>query len=232
VDNAALFDHYAPRYADTVNASIGASGESVEYFAWLKAALMRHAYGAAAPTSILDFGCGTGVSTRALRQLFPSATDVTGVDPSPDSIRSATETQHPHGGVTYQISGPEELPFGDGAFEAIFTACVFHHIERDEHQHWLQELRRVLRPGGSLFLFEHNPYNPLTRRAVRDCPFDEGVVLLQPQYARESLRRAGFKADRARYYFFFPAVLRTLRPLEALMRWLPLGAQYYVRAIA
>lgn len=231
MENAELFDRYASRYADTVNASIGASGESVEYFAWLKADLMRRAYAKVPPASVLDFGCGTGLSTRALRRAFPSGTAVTGVDPSEDSIRMAAEQQPSGGGeVSFRVSGDDRLPFADAAFEAVFTACVFHHIERHDHVRWLQEIRRVLAPGGTFLLFEHNPFNPLTRRAVRDCPFDEGVVLLHPSYSRHALKEAGFSPERAAYYFFFPAALRILRPLESLMRWLPLGAQYYIRA--
>jgi ubiquinone/menaquinone biosynthesis C-methylase UbiE len=228
---AELFDRYASRYADTVNASIGASGESVEYFAWLKADLMRRAYSGSPPTSVLDFGCGTGLSTRALRGVFPATTTVTGADPSEDSIRSAVKQQASDGGdVSFRVSTDERLPFADSAFDAVFTACVFHHIDRGDHVRWLREIRRVLAPGGALFLFEHNPFNPLTRRAVRDCPFDEGVILLQPSYAGRTLRAAGFSPQQPHYYFFFPTALRVLRPLEPLLRRVPVGAQYYIRA--
>jgi hypothetical protein len=107
---------------------------------------------------------------------------------------------------------------------------VFHHIERTAQLRWAKELRRVVAPGGALFVFEHNPYNPLTRRVVRDCVFDKGVTLLTPRYARTLFRRAGFSADAARFYFFFPHALAWLRPLERILGWCPIGAQYFVIA--
>src|SRR6266540_2986441 len=90
------------------------------------------------------------------------------------------------------------------------------------------ELRRVLKGGAHLFLFEHNPYNPLTLRVVRTCPFDSGVRLLRLPYATRIVRSAGFRVDRPRYCFFFPHSVRLLRPAEVYMDWLPLGGQYYV----
>ena len=44
------------------------------------------------------------------------------------------------------------------------------------------------------------------------------------------MRAAGFAGAAIRYRIFFPHALRGLRPLEAKMTWLPLGAQYYVVA--
>jgi ubiquinone/menaquinone biosynthesis C-methylase UbiE len=227
-EEAERFDRYASRYAETVNASIWVSGEDVDFFANLKAALVRRALEKARPQSLLDFGCGTGLSTRALRRALPSIPRVVGIDPSADSIRHARDLLTGQEGVTYELSNPDRLPFADGTFDVVFTACVFHHIERGEHLHWLREIRRVLSPDGQFFLFEHNPYNPLTRRAVRDCPFDEGVTLLTPRYAREALRAAGLRVSRPRYYFFFPPALRVFRRFEHRLSRIPLGAQYYM----
>lgn len=228
--SADTFDRYASHYAATVNASIAASGENVEYFADLKASLAHRAMRGAQPAALLDFGCGTGLSTRALRRAFPSVTRMIGVDPSADSIRQAAESTPAEERIAYEVSGPERLPVADATFDVVFAACVFHHIDRDQHGRWFREVERVLRPAGVFFLFEHNPYNPLTRRAVRDCPFDEGVVLLQPSYARRALRESGFAAAPPHYYFFFPPALGALRRLEPALSRVPLGAQYFVRA--
>jgi SAM-dependent methyltransferase len=222
------FDEYASEYNATVQRAIGASGESVQYFADLKAQLMARTLGRERPIEILDFGCGIGNTTRALVAAFPRAA-VTGFDVSPESIAvaerlSAGSSER----IQFTTSSAPRLPFADASFDAAFTACVFHHIDETERAHWVRELRRVLRPGAALFLFEHNPFNPLTVRVVRQVPFDEGVVLLKPQSTRELLRQAGLAPSPARFYFFFPALLRGLRALEPMLGWLPLGAQYYV----
>jgi ubiquinone/menaquinone biosynthesis C-methylase UbiE len=224
------FDQYAETYERTVDAAIGASGESVEFFARLKAEIAWSLLGDARPRRILDFGCGAGLSTRALRQVAGPEVELTGVDPSAASIDVARTRAST--GTTFVLGAVDRLPFEDATFDAAFTACVFHHIPADKHLQWARELRRVLRPGGLFLNFEHNPYNPLTRKVVRDCPFDEGVTLLRPGYARRMVERAGFSAGAPQFYFFFPAFLSGLRPVERYLRRVPIGAQYYVVARA
>src|SRR3989442_9429575 len=83
-----VFDRYASTYADTVNAAITASGESSDFFARLKAELVRRTLGTSSPRRILDFGCGIGNTSQALADVFPSAS-VIGCDASRESINAA-----------------------------------------------------------------------------------------------------------------------------------------------
>jgi ubiquinone/menaquinone biosynthesis C-methylase UbiE len=101
------------------------------------------------------------------------------------------------------------IPFPAGHFDLAFLACVLHHIPHSEHVEILQEVRRVLRPGGALVIFEHNPYNPLTVRAVKSCPFDENAVLLRPGRLRAKCV-AGFST---RWFVsgFLSRIFRALR---------------------
>jgi SAM-dependent methyltransferase len=223
----AVFAEYASHYDESVQAVIGASGESVEYFARLKALLTRDIAGDRGVGHVLDFGCGIGNTTRCLATTFPSAV-LTGFDlsrPSIDAARSLSAKRWP--ALRFVSSNGFGLPFESTRFDLAFASCVFHHIPAEEHIAWASEVHRVLRPGGAFVLFEHNPYNPLTRRVVRDCPFDKGVRLLRPRYAQRVLQAAGFRDGQARYYFFFPRVLRWLRPMERMLRWLPAGGQYF-----
>jgi hypothetical protein len=65
---------------------------------------------------------------------------------------------------------------------------------------------------------------------VNTCAFDEHAHLVLAPTMRGRVRAAGFAAADVRYRIFFPHALRRLRPLEAKLTWLPLGAQYYVCA--
>ncbi|MCY1462452.1 Methyltransferase domain protein [compost metagenome] len=122
------------------------------------------------------------------------------------------------------------MPFSDSTFDVIFSACVFHHISHDEHIHWLSELLRVVKPGGLLAIFEHNPLNPLTVRVVNNCPFDENAQLIPSKKLKDRVVCAGWKEVKRNFRVFFPHMLSVLRPLERYMVGIPLGAQYVVFA--
>ncbi len=98
---------------------------------------------------ILEFGCATGRLLRWLLDLAPTC-EIWGVDITEDSIlwcqrhlsppfRFVTTTTMPH------------LPFEDRTFDLIYTGSVFTHIA-DLAEMWLLELRRILKPGGKLYV--------------------------------------------------------------------------------
>jgi hypothetical protein len=94
----------------------------------------------------------------------------------------------------------------------------------------MRVVRSKLAPGGKVVIFEHNPWNPLTRKAVADCAFDDDAILLWPWEARGVLRSAGFAHVVTDYIVFFPRALAFLRPLEPTLRRFILGAQQMVIA--
>jgi len=224
---AEVFDAEADTYAATVEASLAVPGGSVRHFADRKVHVLQSLL-KQVPAEILDFGCGTGTLSAALLDGFPS-TVILGVDPSARSIARAAATVHAAAGrVSFAVSGAHRLELGDGAAEVAVAACVFHHIVPAERDSWIAELYRVLKPGGSLVVFEHNPWNPLTRRSVDRCPFDAGVELLPSPETASRMRAAGFQRVRTRHYLFLPPALYSLRRLEPLLSWLPFGGQYAV----
>jgi ubiquinone/menaquinone biosynthesis C-methylase UbiE len=219
------FDKVADEYHALHTRNIRYSGESSEFFAEYKvkdvAAVMADA--AQKPLQILDFGTGVGNSLPYWRRYFPKSA-IVGADVSSRSLMLAM--QRFPGVAALVVFDGECLPFGDGSFDAAFAANVFHHIDPTEHDKHLRDLFRVLRPGGSFFLFEHNPSNPLTVHAVNTCEFDRDAQLVSPRLARRHLQTVGFEQIEIRYRIFFPHFARGLRPLEKWLIALPLGAQY------
>ncbi|MEL7343587.1 MAG: class I SAM-dependent methyltransferase [Pseudomonadota bacterium] len=225
MQSKAEFDEYVGTYEADHRKSIRLSGESPGFFADYKiAALARMVRQKNLKSDqILDFGAGIGNSLPPFRKYFPDSELVLS-DVSQDSLDLAVAS---HGGVERQMHIQDgRLPAEDNSFDIVFSACVFHHIPEDEHIDWLKELHRVTRPGGRLFVFEHNPWNPLTQHAVANCPFDENAVLISgPELARR-FQRASWVRPQVRYQVFFPAPLAALRSLEPHLGFLPLGAQY------
>ena len=115
----------------------------------LPALLRKHVRG----TRALDFGCGTGRSTRFLRDL---AFEVTGVDVSEVMLDQA-RGRDPHG--DYHLVADGNLTgFGTGALDLILAAFTFDNIPTDQQKSSaLRELRRLLAPGGRLVVVVSSP---------------------------------------------------------------------------
>jgi ubiquinone/menaquinone biosynthesis C-methylase UbiE len=239
--NKAEFDQFADEYHASLAAGIAASGETPEYFSEYKivdiarecppAGRLSASSPACAPAAtqrVLDFGAGIGNSVPYVRKHLKNA-ELTCLDLSQRSLEVAR--QRFPGQANYVPFDGDRIPFADNHFDIAYAMCVFHHIPHGDHPQVLQELRRVLRPGGSLFIFEHNPFNPLTVRVVNNCPFDENAHLIRARAMKQRTLGAGFSSAYAKYRIFFPHFLRSLRPLEGALAWLPLGGQYFVRAL-
>ncbi len=221
----AEFDAYVDEYEAQHAASVKLSGEDPVFFAAYKATEAARAMAAAgvAPQRIMDFGAGRGNCVPHLQEAFPDAA-LTALDVSSRSLTHCeARAIRPLETVCYD---GQTLPFEDGSFDLVFTACVFHHIPAEDHIRLLSEIRRTLSPKGRFVLFEHNPWNPATQHAVRTCPFDANAVLISAPEMRRRFRAAGFTDVGLRWTLFFPAFVGFLRPLERALGWLPLGAQY------
>jgi SAM-dependent methyltransferase len=225
--NSAEFDNFALEYEELHRKNIRASGETPAFFAEYKVLDMRRDWdrrrGGEQPEQILDFGGGVGASAPFLRRHFPQAA-LTLADISRRSLEIA-EARGIDGLDCLHFAGVS-LPLDDRSQDLVLAACVFHHIPAEQHVMVLGEIRRVLRPGGRLFVFEHNPWNPITVRAVNTCPFDEKAVLITAPTLRGRLRAAGFSHTSIRFRIFFPHALRALRPAESALSIVPFGAQY------
>ncbi|WHO37586.1 class I SAM-dependent methyltransferase [Sphingobium sp. AP49] len=221
----AEFDAVANDYVDQHARSIQISGESPDFFADYKIADLRRMADRLgwSPRRILDFGAGIGNSLAPLRRYFPDAA-ITCLDVSDQSLDICRSKAS--GDTRFLCYDGERLPDDLGQFDLIFTACVFHHIPETQHVDLLRQIRQALAPDGMFVLFEHNPWNPLTQRAVRACPFDRNAVLISAPEMRARFRAAGFDQIDRRYRIFFPRALAALRPLEPLLTGVPLGAQY------
>lgn len=222
------FDVYAGVYVDTVNDSVRFGGRDVEFYARAKVRALREIAGGLdtleGETTVLDVGCGAGITDSFL---LPHVGSVHGVDVSAEMVSAAAQ-RNPT--ATYELYDGGRLPFEDGRFDLVFAACVLHHVPPADWSRFLAELWRVTAKRGVAVIIEHNPANPLTRKAVRACPFDEDATLARPRHVAATLLRLGVRRVERRYMTFLPIDRRWAQRIEDSLGWLPAGAQYMVTA--
>ena len=215
------FDRYATGYKAVLDQSLGPWGASAEPFADSKAWYAARLVGVGFAGKVLDFGCGVGLVSRRLKRYLPAAS-VNGYDESRASIELVDAELLAQGVFT---SDRRDLCTD---YDLIVVANVLHHVEPKHRQALCRDLYARLVPGGRLLVFEHNPFNPLTRWVVHRCPLDRDAILLAPQETVGHVRRGGFQSVNREYVTFFPRPSAWSRSIERWLGWCPLGAQYAV----
>ena len=104
---------------------------------------------------ILEFGCSNGRLIRWLGDIAHKQ-EIWGVDIQSNKIFWAIENLSPPFKFAVTTTVPH-LPFPDGNFNFIFAGSIFTHI-MELHLAWLLELRRVLAPGGLIYLTFNDEY--------------------------------------------------------------------------
>ena len=189
------FDHAAETYDAT-------RGESPEVSRSLTDALLDELRAAGAER-VLEIGIGTGRITRPLAE---RGVRVAGIDIAPRMLAKLREQLA--AGATppdLAIGDVTALPFAGGAFRAALAVHVLHLVS--SWQRTLEELRRVLAPGG-VYLHhytryaEPNPWTPSLR--ARDEVLDEMQIVRRPrpseEQIEEKLRALGAAGREAVYY--------------------------------
>lgn len=159
---------------------------------------------------ILDIGCGNG----RISSYFARKNEQYGVD---ISDRRAADS----GGFTFKLVCSEELPFEDGFFDIVLSHHVIEHVgNQDLH---LEEIRRVLRPGGLAYLATPNKSSPimeghigndLVLRYRRMAPLFRRHGFSVSEYGVKLLRAPDRYSAEIRWGRFLPRpLLKLLRPL-------------------
>lgn len=126
----------------------------------------------------LEIGCGEG--NNLLR--FAAGRRCTGVDLFPKKLRFAAGELP---GCGFAAADGARLPFSNGSFRSVFVRDLLHHVP--EPRAVLDEVGRVLAPGGVLCLLEPNGRNPLIWLQTRIVPAEAGARDFSPETVRAML---------------------------------------------
>jgi SAM-dependent methyltransferase len=222
------FDSFSDSYDDLLKDPIRDrfTGGASEFFHTRKRDLIRSYFAKRGAEmyqlKYLDLGCGKGELAVSLRDDFALAC---GCDPSAAMMRAG---QLEARGIETRVQEkPDAIPFEDGEFDFVSAVCVYHHVPLKSRDQLTAEVCRVLKPGGTFAIIEHNPYNPVTQLIVKRTPVDADAVLLTAGETRHLLQSHTFSITEVEYFLYLPEKLyRKFGKLEAMLSGVPLGGQY------
>lgn len=111
---------------------------------------------------ILDLGCSFGGLTMALRQAYPDAAEVVGIDVSAAALRwahlTAEERGHP---IAFEQRDATATGYPDGSFDLIAGFLLLHELSAEVLDSVMAEAYRLLRPGGHIRFLDMPPYAEL-----------------------------------------------------------------------
>jgi ubiquinone/menaquinone biosynthesis C-methylase UbiE len=103
---------------------------------------------------VLEVGCGTGNLTVLAKSQRPEV-QLTGAGPGPTCL-ACVNARPPQAGSTCTSTRAygQNLPYADDSFDHVLSAFMLHHLDADAKSRIFQEIKRVLRPEGSLHLVD------------------------------------------------------------------------------
>jgi ubiquinone/menaquinone biosynthesis C-methylase UbiE len=183
--------------------------------------------------AIVDIGAGTGSLTHVLRARMPTAS-ITAIEPDEQTRtigHAKTSSRGAAGAQPDQITPPiawvdghaEALPLADDSQDAAVMALMLHHLATGHKQRALGEVRRILKPGGSLYVADFGrPHDPLMAAAFAIIQLADGVTTTRDHRAGrlpKLIADTGFAATtavlRLRTIFGSFEILRAESPTSA-----------------
>ena len=144
MNNKSIFDQIAPSWYNFRHWSIFRSE--------LEALARRWQRG-----KLLNIGCAHGPDFLPFKDGF----DLYGVDFSPEMLKFAEKYSQKFGfAVELTLADVRRLPYPDDTFDWAISVATYHHVKGEDHLEALNELKRVLKPGGEAFITVWNRWQP------------------------------------------------------------------------
>lgn len=215
------FNSLADSYSEITARQHAFFDSNTRYLQEYKVALARELV--PEPKTVLDYGCGIGLLQEYLGSYYSDAA-IYAADISEDSL-AHIHHNYPETKVLNCETALQQR------FDLIVVSCVLHHVPLKDRKELVKQLINALNEGGSLLIFEHNPLNPVTQYLVNTCPIDEDAILLRRSECQRLINLSEeATVSKSGYTLFFPGLLKSLRPMEKKLRWLPAGGQYFLLA--
>ncbi len=152
-------------------------------------------------SDVLDAGCGFGLPTAQAADFFNvSACDIPGYANRDNRFHEAVMQER---GIDFKWSEPGHLPYADGSFDGVLLYAVIEHVP--DKVEFLTECRRVLRPGGRIFMFRAVNRIAVAERMARVlglCTHGDDVV--DRGQMQDVFEKSGLRLDTWGYQGWLP----------------------------
>lgn len=158
---------------------------------------------------VLFMALGTGLDIET----FPRGKTITAIDISPKMLEQARPRMDSYDGlINAHVMDVHDLQFEDDSFDQVFTSCTFCSVPRPVEG--LRSLRRVLKPGGELMMFEHTGSKYYPFRFMMKL-MSQLTEKLGPSMSRDTVdhvRAAGFRVRELNNLFL--DVVKTIKAVN------------------
>jgi len=215
-------DFWDAKASTTQGAFIAVDGSANEHVLQLTGAYSARQVATALNLSktdrVLELGCGVG---RIGQLLAPQVAHWEGADISANMIGVARERLGTHGNVGFtELMRTSLAPLPDASFDKAYSVAVFIHMDKEDFYLYLEELARVVKPGGLVY-------------------FDTWNLCSRVGWRRFALEAAQYRAgdfsvrkDVARNQFSTPDEVRTFLEHAGFEPLLILSDSPWVQAVA
>lgn len=143
----------------------------------------------------LDIGCGSGAMEILIHDHF---SEIIGLDSAREQIEQAKRLELKN--CTFDLGSSTSLPYNESSFDAVLIVNMMHHINPGEHIKTLNEAFRVMKEGGTLLIYEHNPFHPLVYMRFYYCSkIDRGAHMINPFLMKKNLMDSGIVDVKVRW---------------------------------
>lgn len=128
---------------------------------------------------ILDWGCGPGRVIRHFPEVVGNGCSFFGTDYNASSIEWCRQNLP---GIDFNLNSLEpDLPYDDNFFDAIYGISIFTHLSEPMHYAWMEELYRILKPGGVMYLTTQGEKFRVKLTVQEQQQFNRGQLVVRGQ---------------------------------------------------
>lgn len=135
--------------------------------------------------SVLEVGCGTGTLTLAAKKQAGPTGKAFGIDLIPGMVEaSQRKAAAANEEITFQEGSIDAIPFADNLFDVVMCSFMIFHMSEETRTRGIQEIFRVLKPNGRLFVLDlalpEQPFQKAIAKTVLGFMFDHKMDELLP----------------------------------------------------